>query len=246
MDEGGFVEDLKKHRVEVLLSGAGIVVVLVLYIRSKGSSGAAAIPANANASGLMTGAAPTSVSTDMLASAMQAQQQSFQTALQQEQQSILQQVQQALQAAQQGNLGSQQGGATGGQGSGSSSGSSGYPGNTSSNPPVTQPPNTGSGLYPPYPAAFRPSASQVANVFAQYKLPQWVGALYVAHNAWPQSGAPTSQQISAFLNSVGLANGQGFVESPNPTGPNCWGVNCGYIPPQAAATIQNAQINWAP
>ena len=208
MDESGvqgFVADLKKHRVEVLLSGAGIVVVLVLYIRSKGSSGAPAIPANANASGLMTGAAPTSVSTDMLANAMQAQQQSFQTALQQEQQSILQQVQQALQAAQQGNLGSQQGGATGGQGSGSSSGSSGYPGNTSSNPPVAMPSPS-----QPWGKTWLSTNSNAFQSFISGPVvqgagisPAW-GALYVAENG----ALPSLQQWNEFLNIQGIRNPQ--------------------------------------
>lgn len=240
----GLIGDIKQHRTEVIFGGIGLLVTVFLYLKSHGSSGSASSgTGNLNTSG------STTVSTDMLSSAMQQ--------MSQQEQSDINGL-----AAQLGALaskingsgsGSQTGQTTGGNGnqnppSGNSSSSSGF-GNGPMNPPVV------SNNPPPNPALTARNLigdNTITSFFKNLGLPNWVGLLYVGqkYNLPWQPGEPAppgSANIVNFQNWMvqnGLGqynNGQfSYVTTNDPNSQTCYAVNCATVP----APLQNI-INQA-
>ena len=212
----GLVADFKQHRLEVILGGTALLVTVMLYVRSRSGSSASGSPApvssGSGGAGNLSTTGSTSVSTDMLAQAMQV--------LSGKETTDMQTIQAQLAALGQtvgglghnggtGSAGSSNGGGTVGAGSGGNG--NGLP--IGSNPGVipSGSNNPGSGLGGPvqtnggaYSNALAArngiGDSAIVAYFSQFKLPSWVGLQYVAQNfALPSSAA----QLTTWLNNQG-------------------------------------------
>jgi hypothetical protein len=207
---GGFMADLKAHKIEVIIGGVTLLV--TLYFVTRGKSGAPAAT-KSNGTGTLNSGAPTGsaattsgVSADQLAAAM--------TALSGQEQTDLQSIQQQLAAFGQtiAGLGHSASGSNGAgslpgyPGGNNLPGGQGYPG---SGPVVT---GNGNAITNALQARNKIGDTNITSFFANLSLPSWIGLQYVAENfalPWTPGSTPTSSQLSNFnnwLNTHGYRN----------------------------------------
>lgn len=215
----GLMQDLRAHKVEVIIGGTAILVTVLLYLRSRGTSGAPAPAAGATPGNLATGGS-TSVSTDMLAAAMQ----QLSSQEQQDVQGIYSQLGSLVGTG--AGAGSGSGSQTTPPPSGGSSGSSGGTGNTPSNPPVVQ---SNTGISPALAARNAIGDTNIISTFQQFGLPSWIGLQYVAQNF---SLPSNPSQLATWLDAQGYRNPTTGAFTPV--------VSSGTVP----ATVQ-AELNAA-
>lgn len=206
----GLMADIKAHKVEVIIGGATLLVTLFFITRGQKGSANPTASSGGTGTGNLSTTGSTSVSTDMLASALQQ--------VSGQEQTDFQTLQQQLAAFGQslGGFGSGASGSNGAGGLGSGSGSGSGNGNGSGFPsggnvpggtgypgsgPVVQ--GNGNAITNALQARNKIGDTNIIQFFSNLSLPSWIGLQYVAENfalPWTPGSTPTSGQLSSFNN----------------------------------------------